>query len=268
VALPRWSNWECDVIDRIYAVRAARWAIAGAIVLAVGVAGAATKLKHSPATGDACLCTPDTQMSADGGANLDPQNTASYSARGGVAIPAGSNTKAGPLVAQGLMATTEYNGSAGSSAARSGGVGWGSSFRHFGAYSSGGSGHGAAFGGLWRLMNMSRRNAPSPRAASARASSPKAAKVSKPKPPRAGGSSSGGSLSAPVTTVAANDLFDEDATSIGDLLSPGAAIAPGTSGGGGSLDPRGLAHTPEPASMLLLAGGLAAVLKRRRRSRP
>ena len=50
----------------------ARWVVVGGVLAAVGVAGAATKLKR-PTTGDACLCTPDAQAPtrSDHGARAD-----------------------------------------------------------------------------------------------------------------------------------------------------------------------------------------------------
>jgi hypothetical protein len=264
------------VIDRIKAVRAVRWGAAGAIVLAVGVAGAATKLK-SPATGDACLCTPDAQAPTDGTPSLDPgRGSASYSARNGAAIQSGSNGAAGALVPESLNGRQSYAKGGASSGSR-GTVGWGSGGqRGIGAYSSsGGSNRGGSLPGLWRLMNLSRR-APAAAPAAARAARPAAQRTPRtvtPRPPRSGSGGSGGSggsLSAPaVTPAATDDLFAEQTTSIPDLLSPVAA-APSNGGGGGggrgvARDPGSLAATPEPSSLFLLGSGLIGVASMVRR---
>lgn len=264
------------MIDRIKTFRAARWGIAGAIVLAVGVAGAATKLKHT-SVGDACLCTPDAQSSPDAGASIDPARASSgYMARSGAVLPGASSTVAGALVPETLHSGTSSGGGAAARGAAAGGVAWGSGSGNVGARSaSSHAGGGASLGGLWRLMSLSRR---SPHAAAHAASTPRAAAAPRspravnPRPPSSGsGSTGGGSLTTPAQIpAAADDLFAEQTTSIPDLLSPGGTAVGSGPGAGGSVsksgDPAGLAATPEPGTLLLLCTGLLGIahLLRRR----
>jgi len=235
------------------------------VVAAVGVAGAASKLKK-PAAGDACLCTPDTQAPNDLTAAIDPTAAPSYASRG-VTVPAGSNSTAGSLAAALPGDVAEYHGGAGSAAGNSGnGVGFGAGGRFVGARSASNSGRSATLGGLWRLMSLSRRasvrEATSIRAARAvKAKGPKAPKA--PKDAHSGRPGSGPSTSAPVT----GDLFAEQTTTIPELLEGGGAPVlgnPGSSRVGGG-DPGSLAATPEPGPLFLVGAGLLAIASLLRR---
>jgi len=251
----------------------ARWAVVGGIVAAVGVAGAATKLKK-PAAGDACLCTPDAQAPNDLTAAIDPTAAPSYASRG-VTVPAGSNSTAGPLTSALPGSVAEYHGGAGSAAGNSGnGVGFGAGGRYVGARSASNSGHSATLGGLWRLMSLSRRASPHEAAAIRAARAPKAAKAPKgpqgPKESHSGRPGSGPSTTAPVSS----DLFAEQTTTIPDLLAGGGAPVmgnagslgnPGSSKVGGSGDAGSLAATPEPGPVFLVGAGLLAIASLLRR---
>jgi hypothetical protein len=256
----------------------ARWAVVGGIVAAVGVAGAATKLKK-PAAGDACLCTPDAQAPNDLTAAIDPTAAPSYASRG-VTVPAGSNSTAGPLTAALPGSVAEYHGGAGSAAGNSGnGVGFGAGGRFVGARSASNSGHSATLGGLWRLMSLSRRASPHEAAAIRAAKAPKAAKTPKgpqgPKESHSGRPGSGPSTpgSGPSTTAPVNsDLFAEQTTTIPDLLAGGGAPLLGNPGsskvggaGGAGGDAGSLAATPEPGPLFFVGAGLLAIASLLRR---
>jgi hypothetical protein len=241
----------------------ARWAVVGGVVAALGVAGAATKMKK-PAAGDACLCTPDAQAPNDLTAAIEPTAAPSFASRG-VSVPAGSSSSAGPLAAALPGSPAEYHGGGGSAAGIAGnGGGFGGGGRFFGARSASNSGRSATLGGLWRLMSLGRR-ASAREAASIRAArAPKAPKAAKaPKQPRSSHPGAGPSTTAP----AAGDLFAEQTTTIPDLLAGGGAPVLGNPGGGSAKvgDPGALAATPEPGPLFLVGAGLLAIASMLRR---
>jgi hypothetical protein len=277
VALSR-ADVEIVVIDRM---TFAKWAVVGGVVAALGAAGAATKLKR-PAAGDACLCTPDAQPGADLTAAVEssaPQPLGSSMA----ALPSGSSRSAGSLGAFAPGTASVHGDASVQASTGSGGGGFGSGGRFFGAQSASTSRRSASLGGLWRLMSLSRR-APAHTTGGAHAAALAPRQPARQRPALGGGGSKGGgSSSAPgasaptitpaVTTVA--DLFTEQAATIPDLLAGGATPpplagpggGPGTIGGrGGSSGDPGLAATPEPGSLFLVGAGLLAVgsLLRRR----
>ena len=209
----------------------ARWAVVGGIIAAVGVAGAATKLKR-PAAGDACLCTPDAQAPNDLTSALNPEPSSSFASHG-AAIPAGSNSTAGPLTAalSGNNVANRPDGGFSSSNANGNGVAWGAGGRFSGARSASSSGgRSATLGGLWRLMNLSHRAQSHGASASVHAARQAAAKKVNPKS-RAGTSNPG---HGPSTTApaGAGDLFAEDTTTIPDLLGGGSTPVISAPGGG------------------------------------
>lgn len=234
---------------------------------AVGVAGAATKLKRS-AAGDACLCTPETQAPNDLTAVLEPNAPPAFASRG-VTTPGGSTSAAGALSAAlpgNLAARPEWAGTG--AGANGNGNGWGAGGRYFGARSASSSGRSATLGGLWRLMTLSNRAPSHASSSTARAKAPKAAQKPKERP-RSSKGGGGGASSGPSTTLAANqtsDLFAEQNASIPDLLGNGNAAVISTPGGrSGGGDPGSLAATPEPGPLFLLGAGLIAVASLLRR---
>jgi len=262
------------VIDKI---AIARWAVVGGIIAAVGVAGAATKLKR-PTTGDACLCTPDAQAPNDLTAALEPSASSSSSASHGFGAPAGSTSTPGSLAAA-LSASSAAEHGAGAAAygGGAGGAGFGAGGRFIGARSGSGGSHSAALGGLWRLMSLSHR-APSHPASSVHAAVSHPARQPKPQHPRNGNSSGGSSSShapspsLPPGVSLVSDLFAEQTASIPDLLGGGNAPVISTPGGhtgnlGGGLG-RGsgsLSATPEPGPLFLVGAGLIAIASLLRR---
>jgi PEP-CTERM motif-containing protein len=243
------------VIDRI---RVARWAVIGGILLTVGVAGAATKLKR-PTTGDACLCTPDTQDLPAFAAGAKSAASAASVGRIATFGVASSTSQAGAL-------PTGYAGRDGAAAGgrsittapTSGGVGWSGSSRRVGAYSSSSRGRSASLGGLWRLMSWGRHRQVE--------HSPSTTRQVSSQPRRSG--TGGGSAKPPTShspglapaPPAPSGLFAEQTTQIPALLGSGGSV-PGISAGaaGGSQGP-GLATTPEPGSLILIGTGLLGLV--------
>jgi hypothetical protein len=260
------------VIDRI---TIARWAVVGGIIAAVGVAGAATRLKK-PTTGDACLCTPDAQAPNDLTAAIEPSAASSFaSSSHGFGAPAGSTSTPGSL-ASALAAGSAAERSGGAAYGGGGvssGAGFGAGGRYVGARSGSSSSRSAALGGLWRLMSLSRR-APSAHSTTTSSTHTAAARAPKQQHPRNSGGSSGSSTSSGSSAVppgisVVSDLFAEQTATIPELLGGGntAVISTpgGRTGGLGAAGSGSLAATPEPGPLFLVGAGLIAIASLLRR---
>jgi len=267
--------WSVVVIDKI---TFARWAVVGGIIAAVGVAGAATRLKK-PTTGDACLCTPDTQAPNDLTAALEPAAASSFASSRGFAAPAGSTSTPGSLTAAlGMGSVAERSGSAayGGGGGGSNGAGFGAGGRFIGARSGSGSSHAPGLGGLWRLMSLSRRAPAAHSASSTHTAAARPAPQPKPQHPRNSTGGNSGSSTGPSTTLppgvsVVSDLFAEQTATIPELLGGGNAPVISTPGGrtgspsGLGAGSGSLAATPEPGPLFLVGAGLIAIASLLRR---